>query len=138
MREDADFRLSGRLCRVCGREVQGGACKCATWSRDREANGRGANRSSAQDSMPAVSEGGAQAPDAVMLVDGHGWNAGRTGSQAPAASLASLSSLACAGHGPVGNPTVEAGTEGSEAQPITPRLCQRARGRGASRVVTGA
>ena len=86
---------------------------CARWRKreadqDREANGRGANRSSAYDSTPAVSEGGAQpsktpvrgltkgeAPDAVIpvvdLTRIHGRNAGQTGSEGPAVPLASLS-----------------------------------------------
>ena len=83
----------------------------AQWkSREKEANGRGANRSSAYDLTPAVSEGGAQpsktpvrgltkgeAPDAVIpvvdLTRSHGRNAGQTGSQAPAVPLASSSRL---------------------------------------------
>jgi hypothetical protein len=79
-------------------------------SRKKEANGRGANCSSASDLTPAVSEGGAElsktpvrgltkgdAPDAVIpvadLTRTHGRNAGQTGSQAPAVPLASLSLL---------------------------------------------
>ncbi len=32
MTEPDDYRFGARLCRVCGREVQGGACECATWT----------------------------------------------------------------------------------------------------------
>ncbi len=83
----------------------------AQWrSREKEANGRGATSSSANDLTPAVSEGGAEpskppvrglpkgeAPDAVIpvadLTRTHGRNAGQTGSQAPAVPLASSSRL---------------------------------------------